>query len=44
MQFKTLVIRTLREMTEYSCKIKEEVKPIQRKLELKSTIWNRRKK
>ena len=29
-QFKTLVIRMLREMTEYGCKIKEEVKAIQR--------------
>ena len=28
-EFKTLVIRMLTEMTEYGCKIKEEVKPIQ---------------
>ena len=29
-EFKTLVIRMLRKITEYSCKIKEEVKAIQR--------------
>ena len=29
-EFKILVIRMLREMTEYGCKIKEEVKAIQR--------------
>ena len=28
-QFKTLIIRMLTEMTEYSCKIKEEVKAMQ---------------
>ena len=28
-EFKTLLIRMLREMTEYGCKIKEEVKAIQ---------------
>ena len=29
-QFKTLVIRMLTEMVEYSCKIEEEVKAVQR--------------
>ena len=28
-EFKTLVIRMLREMTEYGCKIEEEVKAVQ---------------
>ena len=36
-EFKTLVIRMLREMTQYSCKIKEEVKAIQR--EIKRNIY-----
>ena len=36
-EFKTLVIRMLRGMTQYSCKIKEEVKAIQR--EIKRNIY-----
>ena len=53
-EFKTLVIRMLTEIIEYGCKIKE-VKGIKskihreprvkgRKLTLRSTIWNKRKK
>ena len=33
-EFKTLVIRMLTEMTEYSCKIKEEVKAMQSEIKL----------
>ena len=53
-EFKTLIIRMLMEMIEYSCKIKEEVKARQseikrrnseeRKPGLTSTIWNKMKK
>ena len=52
-QFKTLVMRMLTEMVEYGCKIEEKVKAVKseikrrvkgRKLGLKSTIWNRRRK
>ena len=41
-QFKTLVIRMLTELVDYGLKIQEKVKG--RKLEPRSTIWNRRKK
>ena len=53
-ELKTLESRMLREMIEYSCKIKEEVKARQseikrrnseeRKPGLTSTIWNKMKK
>ena len=33
-ELKTLVIRMLTEMTEYGCKIKEEVKPIQSEIKV----------
>ena len=57
-EFKTLVIRMLKEMVEYGRKIEENLKAMKseikkmyrepkvkgRKLELRSMIWNRRKK
>ena len=54
-EFKTLVIRMLREMIEYGRKIKEEMKALQREIYrepkvkakkpgLKSMIWNERTK
>ena len=36
-EFKTLVIRMLTEMTEFGCKMKEEMKAIQS--EIKENIW-----
>ena len=36
-EFKTLVIRVLTEMTEYRCKIEEEVKAIQSEIKKKYT-------
>ena len=51
-ELKTLVVRMLTEMIGYGCKIEEQVKAVQyreptvmrKKLGLKSTAWDRRKK